>query len=262
MDARALAVTDDARLPIAGTEIHYRRLGVGLFGPPLVFLHEGLGSIERWREFPREVVTSSQRPGLVYSRHGNGWSSPLTAPRQPGYMHIEALETLPRLVEELLDEAPILIGHSDGASIAIIYAGAGHPVEGLVLIAPHVFAEPETLRSIRALRDDFPGSEMEARMAQYHADPETTFYGWADVWLSPPFRSWNIEEYLSGIDSPTLVVQGDEDEYGTTRQLDAIDAGLVTPAERVMVTGAGHAPHISHPDVVTSAVTDFVHRHS
>lgn len=175
-------------------------------------------------------------------------------------MHEEALETLPRLIDELVGRPPILIGHSDGASIAIIYAGAGHPVEGLVLIAPHVFVEPETVRSISAIRDRFPGSGMATRMAKYHADPEATFHGWADVWLSPAFRSWNIEEYLSGIQCPTLVIQGEADEYGTVSQLDAIEAGVDAPVERLLVPSAGHSPHLSHPELVTDAVVEFLSR--
>lgn len=175
-------------------------------------------------------------------------------------MHEEALQTLPRLIDELVGRPPILIGHSDGASIAIIYAGAGHPVEGLVLIAPHVFVEPETVRSISAIRDSFPDSDMAAKMNQYHTDPEATFYGWADVWLSPGFRSWNIEEYLSGIRCPTLLIQGDTDEYGTVSQLDAIDAGVDAPVQRLLVPSAGHSPQLSHPELVTDAVVEFLSR--
>lgn len=173
-------------------------------------------------------------------------------------MHDEALGSLPLVVDELVGEAPILVGHSDGASIAIIYAGAGHPVAGLVLIAPHVFVEPETIESIAALRDRFPQSDMAEKMAKYHDDPQATFFGWADVWLSPEFRSWNIEEYLSGVQVPTLVVQGDGDEYGTMRQLDAIDAGLDAPAQRLIVDGGGHSPHLTHSELVTSTVVEFV----
>lgn len=175
-------------------------------------------------------------------------------------MHEEALETLPGLIDELVGRPPILIGHSDGASIAIIYAGSGHPVAGLVLIAPHVFVEPETVRSISAIRDRFPESGMAAKMSNYHTDPEKTFYGWANVWLSPAFRSWNIEEYLSGISCPTLLIQGDADEYGTVSQLDAIDAGLDAPVRRLLVPAAGHSPHLSHPELVTNAVVEFLSR--
>lgn len=251
-------MTDRTTITIDGRDLHYRRLGVEFEGTPLVFLHEGLGSIELWRDFPSAVATHAHRPALAFSRYGNGWSTPLASPREADYMHTEALKTLPEVLAELVDRPPILIGHSDGASIAIIYAGAGSPVRGLVLIAPHVFAEEEGLESIRAIRARFAGSDMAKRMAKYHVEPETTFYGWADAWLSPEFRSWNIEEYLPGVRCPTLVVQGDDDEYGTLRQLDAIDDGLDVPSQRLIVSGAGHSPHLSDSDLVTGAVVDFL----
>jgi pimeloyl-ACP methyl ester carboxylesterase len=241
-----------------GQELPYVRLGHRFDGTPLIFLHEGLGSIELWRGFPAGVVAGARRPGLAYSRHGNGWAPPLAGPRLPDYMHKEALEALPDLIEALVGEPPILVGHSDGASIALIYAGSGHPVAGLVLIAPHVFVEEEGLEAIRAIRQRFPETDLPERMAKYHADPSATFYGWADVWLSPEFRSWNIEEFLSGVRSPTLVVQGDQDEYGTMEQLDAIDEGLPTAALRLIVDGAGHSPHLTHTELVTGTVVDFM----
>jgi pimeloyl-ACP methyl ester carboxylesterase len=225
-----------------------------------VFLHEGLGSVELWRDFPSSVASSTRRPALVYSRLGNGRSSPLTMPRHPDYMHREALDRLPRLLADLVDGPPILIGHSDGASIAIIYTGAGHPVSALVLIAPHVFVEDETVLSISAIRESFPESGMAEKMSKYHTDPESTFYGWADIWLSPEFRSWNIEEYLPKLDCPVLLIQGDADEYGTARQLDAIETGSGSSPERLVIAGAGHSPHVSHPELVTTAVVEFVNR--
>lgn len=245
-------------LVVSGKRIHYAHVGAGFSGTPIVFLHEGLGSVELWREFPRQVVTASRHPGVVYSRLGNGWSDPLEGPRDADYMHVEAREVLPDVVARLTETPPILVGHSDGASIALIYAGSGHPVSGLVLIAPHVFVEPVTLESIASIRHGFVGSAMPERMARYHTDPEQTFRGWADAWLSPEFRSWNIEEYLPGVSCPTLVVQGDADEYGTLRQLDAIDAGLPEPARRLVVERAGHSPHLSHQERVVRSVVDFI----
>jgi pimeloyl-ACP methyl ester carboxylesterase len=255
-----MAVTDASTVRIAGSDLHYRRLGTDFTGTPVLFLHEGLGSVELWRDFPDRVVEGTRRPGLAYSRRGNGWSSPLTEARRPEYMHEEALETLPRVVDELMGRPPILVGHSDGASIAIIYSGSGHPVEGLVLIAPHVFVEPGTVDAIASLRSGFPESELPEKMSKYHSDPVRTFYGWADIWLSPAFRSWNIESYVAGVRCPTLLIQGDADEYGSTAQLDAIDAGLASTAERSIVGGAGHSPHLAEPDLVSSAVVDFVGR--
>jgi pimeloyl-ACP methyl ester carboxylesterase len=247
-------------IEVSGQTLHGRRLRDEFDGPPLVFLHEGLGSVELWRTFPEDVVAASGHRGFVYDRCGNGWSTPLSAGRRPDYMHEEALEYLPAILELVGEEAPILIGHSDGASIALIHAGAGYEVAGLVLIAPHVFVEDETIESISALRDEFGSSDIGERMAKYHEQPETTFRGWADVWLSSSFRGWNIEDFVTGIRSPTLLIQGDEDQYGTLSQLDAIEARLVTPVERMVVAGAGHAPHLSHSRLVTDRVVDFLAR--
>lgn len=227
-------------------------------GAPIVFLHEGLGSIELWRDFPERVVNATGRPGLVYSRYGNGWSDPLTESRRADYMHVEALEVLPQLVDRLVAEPPILLGHSDGASIALIYAGSGHPVTGMVLIAPHVFVEDETRDSIASISDRFPGSDMAEKMSKYHAEPETTFRGWSEVWLSTAFQGWNIERYLPGVTCPTLLIQGAADEYGTERQLDAIERGVAGPTRRLLVSGAGHSPHLSHADQTVEAVASFI----
>jgi pimeloyl-ACP methyl ester carboxylesterase len=243
---------------LSGKTIHYTRLGTESTSTPIVFLHEGLGSVELWRTFPQRVVEGTGHPGLVFSRHGHGWSQPLAAPRQSDFMHVEALQVLPELVGRLLDEPPILVGHSDGASIALIYAGSGHPVTAMVLIAPHVFVEVVTRISITAIRDRFPGSDMEERMSKYHNDPATTFHGWADIWLSPEFQGWNIEQYLPGVTCPILLVQGEADEYGTVSQLDAIERGVTGPSQRLLVSGAGHSPHISHADQVTDAIVGFV----
>jgi pimeloyl-ACP methyl ester carboxylesterase len=151
-----------------------------------------------------------------------------------------------------------LVGHSDGASISIIYAGANHAVAGLVLLAPHVFVEDTGLESIRAIEASFSSSDLAEKMAKYHVDPESTFRGWAEAWLDPGFRSWNIEEYLEGIGCPVLLVQCEDDEYGSLRQLDAIEAGVAGPVERMVLPGPGHSPHLLHPEVVTAAVVGFV----
>jgi len=245
-------------IDVLGRTLHIRHVGDTSSLRPLVFLHEGLGSVDLWRHFPDDVVERSGHAGLVYSRYGNGWSTPLQEPRRPLYMHDEALEALPRVITMTGTESPILIGHSDGASMAIIYAGAGHPVLGMVLIAPHVFVEPETVDAIAAIREAFTESDLPAKMSRHHRDPRATFHGWADVWLSKEFRDWNIEEYLTGVSCPTLLIQGDDDEYGTSAQLDAIDVGLGAPAGRVIVPGAGHSPHLSHSELVTGAVVDFI----
>lgn len=242
---------------IAGRRLHIRRVGSELRGTPLVFLHEGLGSVELWRGFVDEVVAGSGQPGIVYSRYGNGWSTPLSEAREPDYMHSEALYTLPRIIESQQDP-PILIGHSDGASIALIYAGSGHHVRGLVLIAPHVFVEPMTIAAISSIADEFTTSSITEKMAKYHIEPTTTFRGWADVWLSSEFRRWDIVEYAADVHCPTLLIQGDSDEYGSMKQIETIEESVQSTVQTVVVPGAEHSPHLSHPETVTGAVVDFI----
>ena len=242
---------------IDGRRLEYRTIGAGN-GPALVFLHEGLGCMGLWRQFPDDLVEAAGRRGLVYSRAGHGRSDPLQERRTPDFMHYEALVVLPRLLDELGVVEPILVGHSDGASIALIHAGAGHPVSGLVLLAPHVFVEPESVAGIEAARVQFETTDLAERMARHHHDPNSTFRGWNDIWLDPEFRNWNIEDSLPGVMCPTLLIQGLDDEYGTLAQLDAIEKGLAGPSERLVLDDCGHSPHLAQPDNVLRATTRFV----
>lgn len=226
---------------------------------PLVFLHEGLGSIDLWRGVPDEIAQAAGgRSSLVYARHGYGRSGPAALPRPVEYMHHEADVVLPELLRALGIHRPILVGHSDGASISLAYAGAGGAVAGIVCLAPHVFVEPETIVGIEAARDAFESTNMAARMERYHDDPVATFRGWNDVWLSPPFLDWNIEDRLGGIDAPVLLVQGGDDDYGTFAQLDAIERGVRGPVDRLEIAGAGHAPHLEAREHVVGAIVSFV----
>lgn len=238
-----------------------RRLEVGTIageGPALVFLHEGLGSIGLWRGFPELVAAATGRRAIVYSRAGHGWSSPADLPRSPDFMHHEALVVLPELLEKMeAGEPPILVGHSDGASIGLIHA-ASNPVSGLVLLAPHVFVEPESIAEIEAARVRFETTDLPKRMARHHRDPAGTFYGWNDIWLDPGFRGWNIEDVLPAVDCPALIIQGVDDEYGTLAQVDAIEAGLRGPVGRLILADCGHSPHLDHPELVLEAMTPFV----
>ncbi|CAN5263109.1 alpha/beta hydrolase [soil metagenome] len=238
-------------IEIAGHALHYEWLGSKSALAPIVFLHEGLGSVDLWRGFPRAVVETTGHPALVYSRYGHGWSDPLGERRDVGYMHDEAL-VLGGLIDNLIDRPPILVGHSDGASIALIHAGSGNPVEALVLLAPHVFVEPETRQSIEALRLSFPGSEMAEKMEGHHGDAQATFWRWNDIWLDERFQDWNIERFLGGIECPVLLIQGDADEFGTEKQLDAIERGVSGPVQRLVVAGAGHSPHLSDLEITTT----------
>lgn len=227
--------------------------------PPVVFLHEGLGSIDLWRGFPDELAAKAgDPPVVVYSRHGYGRSAPARMPRPVDYMHHEADVVLPELLAALGIERPVLVGHSDGASIALLHAGAGHDVTRIVCIAPHVFVEPESIAGVASAREAFEGADMARRMRLYHDDPVATFRGWNDVWASEEFRSWNIEDRLPGITAPVLVVQGLGDQYGTVEQVERIEAGVGGPTERLVLEGAGHAPHLDERARVGDAIAGFL----
>jgi pimeloyl-ACP methyl ester carboxylesterase len=229
--------------------------------PVLVFLHEGLGSTARWKDFPRCVVDATGFTALVYSRYGYGKSDPLAQPRTVDYMQKEALETLPEVLDALSIRAPLLIGHSDGASISIIYAGAGAgrwPVRGLVLMAPHVFVEDVTVASIAQTKTAFETTDLGAKLSRYHDDPVGAFRGWSDVWLHPDFRAWNIEPCLPRITAPVLLIQGDDDQYGTMAQIEAIERQLGGPVETVALARCAHSPHVDQEEATLAAVSGFV----
>ena len=242
---------------IEGRRLEYRLIGQGA-SPSLVFLHEGLGSIDLWREYPGDVAKATGRCGLVYNREGHGWSDPIRGPRYPDFMEQEALTVLPQLLDQLGVADLILIGHSDGASIALIYAGAGHPVSGLVLLAPHVFVEPEAIIGIETARERFESTDLPERMARYHRDPQSTFHAWCDTWLDPAFGTWNIEGSLPGIDCPILLIQGRDDEYGSLAQLDAIERGVTGRVKRLVLEDCGHSPHLAQPARVLEATARFI----
>jgi pimeloyl-ACP methyl ester carboxylesterase len=226
--------------------------------PPLVFLHEGLGSVGLWRGFPALVASAVRARAVVFSRYGHGWSDPPPAPRTPRFMHDEALEVLPAVLSRTGARDPVLVGHSDGASIALIHA-AVHPVRGVVALAPHVFVEDVTLTGIRAAREAFRRGDLRRRMAGHHADPDTTFCGWCDVWLDPAFRGWSLLDEVSRIAAPLLLIQGAADEYGTLAQLDAIRERARGHVE-LLVLDAGHSPHLDRPQEVIDGIAAFVGR--
>lgn len=227
--------------------------------PPLVFLHEGLGSLGLWRGFPDAVRETLGGPRtIVYSRPGYGRSTPLPPPWPATYMHDQALTVLPALLARLGVERPVLVGHSDGASIGLIHAGAGHPVAGLVLLAPHVFVEERTLSGIRATCHTYETTDMADRMRAHHDDAGATFRGWSEAWLAPAFRHWNIEACLPGVSAPVLVVQGAEDRYGTVAQVAAIERGVAAPVRTAVLDGVGHSPHVEAEDETLALVASFV----
>jgi pimeloyl-ACP methyl ester carboxylesterase len=226
--------------------------------PTMVFLHEGLGSVSMWRDFPQRVSEATGCGALVYSRYGHGRSEVLEAARDVYYMHHEAQRVLPELLAELGIENPILFGHSDGASIAIIHAGARFPVRALILEAPHVFVEEISVAGVRAAREAWQTTDLAQKLARHHADAEKTFFGWADIWLDPAFRAWNIESFLTALHCPILAIQGTEDEYGTMAQLDAIAGATPAPFELLRLSDCGHWPHRQCSETTLRAVTKFV----
>lgn len=227
--------------------------------PVLVFLHEGLGSMALWKNFPEAVVEATGCSALVYSRHGYGKSDPLTEARKVDYMHREALEVLPQVLAAQSIENPVLIGHSDGASIALIHAGAGRwPVRGLVLMAPHVFVEDITVASIAQAKVTFESTDLAVKLGRYHDDAVATFWGWNHIWLHPDFRAWNIEQYLPGITVPTLLIQGEDDQYGTQAQTEAIKRQMKGPVETVVLPRCAHSPHVDQKDATLRAIAAFV----
>jgi pimeloyl-ACP methyl ester carboxylesterase len=227
--------------------------------PVLVFLHEGLGSAALWKNFPALVVEGTRCPALVYSRYGYGESDRLTEPRTVDYMHKEALDALPQVLEALSVRDPILIGHSDGASIAIIHAGSGRwPVRGLVLMSPHVFVEDVTVASIAQAKTIFETSDLGLRLGRYHDDAAATFGGWNNIWLDPDFRAWNIEPYLASITAPVLLIQGQDDQYGTSAQVEAIALQVKGPVETMMLQRCAHSPHVDQTQATLGAIVRFV----
>jgi pimeloyl-ACP methyl ester carboxylesterase len=230
----------------------------------IVLLHEGLGSVGLWRSFPQQLHSAC--PGaevFAYSRHGYGASALPSLPRPASYMHHEADAVLPHILHERGIEAPVLVGHSDGASIALLYAGLQRaaPPRGLVLIAPHVFVEDITIAGIEAARDAYCDGDLRTRLARHHGSVDAAFRGWNDVWLSPSFRTWSIEDRLACITCPVLLIQGANDPYGTEAQLDAIETGVGTPnadVARLIIDGCGHAPHLENPSPVIAAIRVFM----
>jgi pimeloyl-ACP methyl ester carboxylesterase len=227
-------------------------------GPALVFLHEGLGSVGLWRDFPDKVAARLGARALIYSRFGYGRSDGLAGPRSTRFMHEEALDVLPVLLDRLGVDRPLLIGHSDGASIALIHAAAsGRPVIGVVAIAPHVRVETVTVQSISRIRDTYRTTDLRSRLAKYHARVDDAFLGWADTWLRPEFAAWSIEDMVGDIAAPMLLVQGRDDEYGTLDQLARIAGRARAPVSQMVLDGCGHAPHRDQEQAVLNAVVEF-----
>jgi pimeloyl-ACP methyl ester carboxylesterase len=244
-------------IKIDGVNLEYARIAGAVDDPAIVMLHEGLGSLAMWRDFPQRAAAATGAEVVTYSRRGYGQSDPLPGPRNVDYMHGEATDVLPRLLKALDISRPLLVGHSDGASIAIIHAGSGFAVAGLVLMAPHVFVEDLTVASIAAIKEVWKTTDLGARLGRYHRDAEHTFWAWNDIWLLPAFKRWNIEALVPKIAAPMMVIQGLDDEYGTPAQCEAIKALARAPCELVMLEACKHSPHRDQPDRTLEAIRRF-----
>jgi len=258
-----MALVDSGFLDLGAQPLEYRMIGPRPgAAPTLVLLHEGLGSVGLWGDFPQQLQATTGMGVFVYSRAGYGQSGPVKLPRPLSYMHDEARETLPRLLDAIGFQRGLLIGHSDGASIAAIYAGSyqDHRVSGLVLIAPHFIVEDITIASIAEFRKAYDTTDLRARMTRWHADVDATARGWSDVWLKGDFRKWDLTEFLAYIRVPMLIVQGEDDQYGTVCQIEIAQQECYCPVEVALLPNAKHSPQREAPEATLKAIADFVAR--
>lgn len=249
------------------TDIGAKRLETGWFGPPpdealtLVFLHEGLGCVDMWRDFPYRLASATGCGLLIYSRLGYGRSDASPLPRSVNFMHEEGLNILPELLDTAKVKECIIIGHSDGGSIGIIYAGGtpALPLKGLITEAAHVFCEEISLRSIRDARERYIEGNLRKKLEKYHGqNTDCAFWGWNSAWLHPDFKYWNLEEYLPNIQVPVLAIQGENDPYGSPAQLEAIVSRSAGKAEALMLPECGHSPHFDRSEATFQAMRDFI----
>lgn len=240
-----------ARLRLPGSE-------AGL--PTLVFLHEGLGSIPQWRDYPQALAGALGLPALIYDRYGYGRSQARTGPQDPLYLELEAHDRLPRLLEACGIRHPFLVGHSDGASIALLFAARYPEIPvGVISEAAHVVVEPMSVDGIRKALKAFETTSFRDRLAKYHGDKvDAVFHGWADTWMNPRHLGWSMVHRLPSITAPVLAIQGEDDEYGTPCQVEAIVRGVAGPAQALMLPGCGHVPHFQAREAVLEAMAEFV----
>ena len=258
-----MTVISASKTEVLGVSLEVQRIAGPAQGPTLVFLHEGLGSVALWRNWPERLCERLGCAGLVYSRQGYGQSAPRPDVRGSGrlqadYMHREALQVLPALLGQLGMARPVLVGHSDGGTIALLHA-AHHAVSACIVMAPHVKVEDISVRAIEAAREAFENGPLRARLAPFHADVDGAFWQWNDVWLSAAFRSYDIRQEIAAISAPLLAIQGEDDPYGTMAQIDDI-ATAVPHAQRLKLPACGHSPHRDQGEAVSQAVADFLSR--
>jgi pimeloyl-ACP methyl ester carboxylesterase len=250
-------------LDVAGHRLEYRLVGPDRSeAATIVMLHEGLGSVALWGDFPGDLAAATGAGVFAYSRAGYGASSPAELPRKLSYMHDEALAVLPKVLDEIGFRRGLLLGHSDGASIAAIYAGSvqDHRVRGLTLIAPHFVVEEMGLASIAKAKLAFERGELRKKLARWHKDVGNAFKGWNGAWLDPGFKSWDISEALGYIRVPVQIVQGTKDEYGTLRQIEIAQEECYCPVDVTLIDGVGHSPQREARRTALSAIADFANR--
>jgi pimeloyl-ACP methyl ester carboxylesterase len=230
--------------------------------PTIVMLHEGLGCVGLWRDFPDKLAEATGYGVFVYSRRGYGGSEPCALPRPLDYMTREAMEVMPDVLSEIGLRHGILLGHSDGASIAAIYAGSiqDHRIRGVVLMAPHFFTEPMGLAAIARAKEAYETGNLRAKLAAYHADVDNAFHGWNNAWLDPAFAKWNIEDVIAYIRVPVLAIQGTNDQYGTPAQIQALEEQLYSPLDVELLEECRHSPFIDQPERTLAVVANFVAR--
>ena len=256
-------LADDGFLDVAPMRLEYRMIGPRPdAAPTIVMLHEGLGCVGLWGEFPKKLANATGAGVFVYSRAGYGRSSPGKLPRGVGFMHEEACEVLPRVLDAIGFQRGLLLGHSDGGSIATIYAGSveDHRVRGLVLIAPHFFTEDMGIAEIRRANEAFASGNFREKLKRWHADVDCAFRSWSEPWLDPEFRKWDITEALGYIRVPILIVQGDHDQYGTLAQLEVAQRQCYCPVETAVFPNIRHIPHRDAPELTLTAIADFINR--
>jgi pimeloyl-ACP methyl ester carboxylesterase len=229
--------------------------------PTLVLLHEGLGCVGMWRDFPRALAARTGYGVFVYSRPGYGKSDPVPLPRSLGYMHDEASTVLPVVLDQAGIGKCILVGHSDGASIATIYAGGRQDfrVRGLVLLAPHFFVEDISIKSIAEAKEAYEKGDLRERLQRYHNHVDVAFWGWNRAWLDPGFRAWRIDEYLAHVRVPILIVQGRDDQYGTPAQIELAKRDTYCPVEALLLEKCRHSPQLDQPEATLDAIAEFAH---
>jgi pimeloyl-ACP methyl ester carboxylesterase len=258
-----VTLADTGFIDLAPLRLEYRMIGPRPeAAPTVVMLHEGLGSVDLWGDFPQKIAAATGAGVFLYSRAAYGRSSPGHLPRKVSFMHEEACEVLPRVLAAIGFQRGLLLGHSDGASIAAIYAGSiqDHRVRGLVLIAPHFFAEEMGLAEIRRAREAFVAGTLRDKLKRWHADVDGAFRSWSEPWLDPGFAHWDITEALAYIRVPILVVQGERDQYGTPKQVEAAERECFCPVETTILPGIHHAPHREAAELTLATVADFINR--